>query len=89
MKIAFLALLLALGLLYALSVGASFGGDVRMNLAGPIAEEPGAKTHLTTHETTTRPLGAQPGLIPVPSGTFHGPTGQPTINGPSGPPPNE
>ncbi len=31
----------------------------------------------------------QPGqqIIPVPSGTFQGPTGQPSIQGPSGPPP--
>ncbi len=32
----------------------------------------------------------QPGKeIPVPSGTFTGPTGQPTIKGPTGPPPQE
>ncbi len=42
-----------------------------------------------TQQPAIRQAG-QPGkLIPVPSGTFTGPTGQPTIKGPTGPPPRE
>jgi hypothetical protein len=55
--------------------------DIVVPGRAPTPEKPAA-----TLQTPTANPASQPGVA-VPSGTFQGPTGQPNIQGPPGPPP--
>lgn len=88
MKLAVLALVVAMMLAAAIGTSSMLGYDhtfigTLMSAVSPRptpSPEPAAQ-----EETAIRPQGE----IAVPSGTFRGPTGNPTVKGPSGPPPQE
>lgn len=84
MRTAILALFVSFGLLAMLAVGSFFGYPYlpeRFHAKVPDASQP------TTQKQADGGRALEP--VEVPSGTFHGPTGQPTLIGPSGPPPEE
>jgi hypothetical protein len=81
MRTAVLALFLSVGIVAVLALASFFGYDV------PFIDV--AQQNETSTISATQKAAAQNSkLIAVPSGTFVGPTGQPTIKGPSGPPPD-
>lgn len=86
MKAAFLALAISATLLGVLLLASLFGY--------PLDFRSDSRATSTTATQQTSPVqasggGKQPEAIEVPSGTFKGPTAQPTMRGPSGPPPQQ
>jgi hypothetical protein len=91
MKLATLAFIIALSIAVGLTVASLLGYDPAS--IGFYVEKLGSESNAfpapepTANQEGTGGRPAQ--LIPVPSGEFHGPIGQPSVRGPSGPPPNE
>lgn len=88
MRTAVFALFASMGIIAALALASFFGYEVNLSIEGPEGRSTSTVAGAGQEE------GVQPGqrgpqLIQVPSGTFRGPSGQPTLRGPSAPPPEE
>lgn len=91
MKLATLAFLIALSIAVGLTVASLLGYDPASIgfFVDKLGTESNAFPAPEPEANQDAGVGRAPQLIPVPSGEFHGPTGEPTVRGPSGPPPNE
>ena len=93
MKLAYFALLVALALSAGIAVSvfvAPSVSDTSTLLKKKEAQKEVITSAPVQQTQQGEPLIATPEtLIKVPSGDFKGPTGQPRVNGPSGPPPSE
>jgi hypothetical protein len=82
MRTAILALFVSVGLLAALAVGSFFGHPfLPERFQAKVEQQPAAPVQAGQYGRPVQP-------VQVPAG-FQGPTGQPSVKGPSGPPPEE